>query len=207
MMAAERQEALHSGRQPMQREIATIHDRMAEGGNWYRFREEIAQLHEQAQTQEEFVTLLEAHHRLVAVAQECFDPATSTKLRGIAYGEYKAFLLAESQEQGLINPLMLNYITAREVEAGRLAADDPLRQHAAAGATLGDSAALAPSARPGNYIALASLVIAGGLAAATGRWGFLWIALAGFIGGWALNERDRRANFERTRADRAARGY
>ena len=50
----------------MNPEIAALRERMAEGGDWKALREEIVRLHKQARTQEEYVALLEAHHKLRA---------------------------------------------------------------------------------------------------------------------------------------------
>ena len=60
----------------MKPEIASLHERMAKGGDWRAFREEIAALHAQATTEKECVTLLEAHQKLVAVGS--FDERRST---------------------------------------------------------------------------------------------------------------------------------
>lgn len=49
----------------MKPDIASIHDRMAQGGDWREFRDKIAALHAEATTEEEFVPLLEAHSNLV----------------------------------------------------------------------------------------------------------------------------------------------
>jgi len=51
----------------MRPEIASLHERMKQGGDWRAFRDEIASLHAAATTEEEYVTLLEAHRNLVAV--------------------------------------------------------------------------------------------------------------------------------------------
>lgn len=191
----------------MNPEIASIHDRLGEGGNWYRAREEVARLHEIAATQDEFVVLLEAHSRLVAVLVQCFAPEKAAELRGIAYGEYKAFLLAEAQEQGRVNPLLLDRITAREVQAGRLDEGDPFRQLALAGGSLGDSSDLVPGSRMSNLLALGSLALAVVVALQTWNWAYLWLAAPGFIVGWMLNERRRKRLIADVRAERMARGY
>jgi hypothetical protein len=46
---------------------------MKQGGDWRAFRDEIASLHAAATTEEEYVTLLEAHRNLVAVAKYAYD--------------------------------------------------------------------------------------------------------------------------------------
>ena len=50
----------------MKSEIASLHERMGKSGDWQSFRNEIAALHDEATTEEEYITLLEAHQKLVA---------------------------------------------------------------------------------------------------------------------------------------------
>lgn len=180
----------------MRPEIQSLHGRMAQGGDWFAFRKEIASLHEQAQTEEEFVTLLEAHKNLVAVAKECFDEATYTKLLAAATAEYRYFLIKESTEDGLVNPVLLEKVTRREVSAGRLAPDDSMRTTATSGAAvLGDSANItAHKFRPGNWFFL-GMASAGVLAAAfqQAQISVLWLIALGLALGWLFNERERKA--------------
>jgi hypothetical protein len=123
----------------MKPEIVSIHERMQKGGDWREFQEEISRLHAEATTEEEYVTLLEAHRNLVAVGESAFDEETWSKILPVTEAEYKMFLNAEAMEDGVINPVLLDRITHREVEAGRLAPDDDLRTLSAAGASvLGD---------------------------------------------------------------------
>jgi hypothetical protein len=44
----------------MKSEIASLHERMAQGGDWRSFRDEIAMLHSEATSEEEYVALLVA---------------------------------------------------------------------------------------------------------------------------------------------------
>ena len=60
----------------MKPEIASLHERMKQGGHWRAFRDEIASLHAAAKTEEEYVTLLEAHHNLIAVGKYAYDEET-----------------------------------------------------------------------------------------------------------------------------------
>ena len=76
----------------MKPEIASLHERMKKGGDWQTFREEIASLHAAATTEEEHVTLLEAHRNLVAVAKHAYNEKTYAKILPIAEAEYKSFL-------------------------------------------------------------------------------------------------------------------
>lgn len=132
----------------MKPEIASLHDRMAQGGDWRTFRDEIAARHSEATTEEEYVALLEAHRKLVAVAKFAYDDQTYTKLLSITAAEYRMFLNKEAMQDGLINPVLLERVTRREVEAGRLDPDDEFRTMSVAGAAvLGDSAGICPQER------------------------------------------------------------
>jgi hypothetical protein len=179
----------------MKPEIASLHERMKQGGDWRTFRDEIASLHAAATTEEEYVTLLEAHRNLIAVAKHAYDEETYAKLLPIAEAEYKMFLNRESMEDGTINPVLLERVTRREVEAGRLDPDDPLRKLAVAGsAVLGDSAeGKAHRCKRGDYF------FYGMAAAALLAFGFaqigvspLWLIALGLLLGWFFNERERK---------------
>ena len=191
----------------MHPEIASIHGRLEKGGDWMDFRNEIARLHGEATTQDEYVTLLEAHHRLVAVAEHCFEPEKCAQIRQIAFGEYKMFLNVEAMEDGVINPVMLDRITRREVEAGRLAEGDGLRQLASAGVTLGDSADSKFDRKVGDWVGLSSVAL-GIVAGLLSNWRVgLIVAILGMGLGWFLNERSRKAALANAQASRADRGY
>src|SRR5205823_4471239 len=134
-------------------EIASLHERMGQGGDWRAFRDEIAALHADATTEEEYVTLLEAHRKLMAVGKFAYDEETYAKLLPIAAAEYRMFLSKEATEGGLINPVLLERVTRREVEAGRLTPNDSFRTLSMSGASvLGDSAEItAHASRQGNW--------------------------------------------------------
>lgn len=180
----------------MKPEIASIHDRMAEGGDWHAWREEIGALHEQATTEQEYVTLLRAHEILVEVGRHAFDAETYEKLLSIARAEYTWFLSREAMEGGdLVNPMMLDRITAREVEAGRMEPDDDYREFArASGEVMGDTADLNFHAcRNGNWF------FAGMGAASLMMWVLnqihiafppLWFIAIGLAIGWFFNQRE-----------------
>jgi hypothetical protein len=179
----------------MRPEIASLHERMKQGGDWRAFRDEIAALHAAATTEEEYVTLLEAHRNLVAVGKYAFDGETYAKLLPIAAGEYKMFLSKESMEDGIINPVLLERVTRREVESGRLDPDDDFRKFAVAGASvLGDSAELtAHRCKQGDYF------FYGMTGAATLAFGFaqinispLWLIAPGLLLGWFFNDREHK---------------
>lgn len=180
----------------MQPEIASIIDRMAEGGEWHYWREEIAALHKKAITEQEYITLLKAHEILVEVGRHAFDAETYEKLLPIARTEYMWFLSREAMEGGeLINPMMLDRITAREVEAGRMSPDDDYREFARASShIMGDTADL-------NYHACrnGSWFMAGMGLAGVAIWLLiklqialspLWFVASGIGIGWFVNQQE-----------------
>jgi len=188
----------------MKPEIASLHERMAQGGDWRAFRDEIAALHAEATTEDEYVTLLEAHRKLVAVGEHAFDAETYAKLLPIARAEYLMFLNKESMENGVINPVLLDRVTLREVKAGRLDPEDNFRKSAAAaGAILGDSAEItAHRCKRGDFFfyGAAGAAILGGLLVQN-HISPLWSILAGLLVGVYLNDRERK----RIKAEIAAR--
>jgi len=179
----------------MKPEIASLHERMAKGGDWREFRDEIAALHAQATTDKEYVTLLEAHQKLVAVGKFAFDEETYTKLLPIAAAEYRMFLNKEAMEDGVINPVLLDRVTHREVQAGRLDPNDEFRIFASAGASiLGDSAELtAHRCKHGDWF-FYGMAIAAILSAAPTLVPLspLWLIAIAFVVGWFLNEHERK---------------
>jgi hypothetical protein len=194
-------------------EIASLDERMAQGGDWMQWREEIANLHQRATTQEEYVTLLRAHSILGHLIDEVYDEQTAEKIRPVHSGEYKLFLNKEAMGNGeRINPAILDMITAREVEAGRMDPNDDFRQLAAAGGqVLGDSSYLdAKPARRGNWVALAFAVLAIVLwALSVQPLGFsaLWLIAVGFVVGTLMNNREITQIKHRAEVERARRGY
>lgn len=180
----------------MNAQIASLHERMAQGGDWRAFRDEIAALLEQATTEAEYVALLEAHKNLAAVAKYAFDPESYEKLSPVVSAEYRYFLIKEATEGHLINPVHLERITRREVGAGRLSPDDDFRQHAVAGAqVLGDTAELnAHRCRRGDWFCYGTISASIVSAAVLPRldlspW---WLIPAGLVAGWFLNEHERK---------------
>ena len=177
----------------MKLEIASLHDRMSNGGDWRAFRNEIAALHEQATTEDEYVTLLEAHKNLVAVGKITYDEEIYAKLLPIATAEYRMFLSNEAVENGLVNPVLLERITRREVVAGRLDPNDSLRALAASGASvLGDSAeTTAHRCKQGDWF-FYGMAVAALLSAAFELMPLspLWLIAVGLGLGWFLNGRE-----------------
>jgi hypothetical protein len=166
---------------------------MAQGGDWRAFRDEIASLHVQATTEEEYVSLLEAFHLLVLMGEEVYDAETWAALEPITRSEYRNFLHREALgPDGLINPALLGSITLREIEAGRLADDDEFAELAAAGAAVfGDSRLVAaPRTKRGDWF-FYGMASASVLAALLTRSGVpLWLIAVGLLVGWYVNDRE-----------------
>jgi hypothetical protein len=176
----------------MKPEIASLHERMAKGGNWKTFRDEIAALHKEASTEEEYITLLKAHRNLVAVGEYAYDQETWSKLLPIARSEYLFFLNKESMEDDLVNPLLLEKVTRREVEAGRLNPDDEFRKLAIAAAkVLGDTGPLNTHAcRHGDSFFLGAL-LTGGISYAIPQTSLAILIASALVVGWIINELER----------------
>ena len=64
----------------MLHEISTLRARMEAGGDWRGFRDEIADLHARASTEEEYVTLMEDFTALVGYAEQEFAPDVFERL-------------------------------------------------------------------------------------------------------------------------------
>ena len=180
----------------MKPEIASLHERMGQGGNWKEFRDEIVTLHSEATTEVEYITLLEAYEKLVAVGKLAYDEETWAKLLPITAAEYRMFLNKEAMEDDLINPVLLDRVTKREIEAGRLDHQDDFRKLAEAGTSvLGDSAELtAHKCKKGDWffygMATAAVLSAGLMQIQLSP---LWLIALGFLVGWFLNERERKS--------------
>jgi hypothetical protein len=193
-------------------EIASLDERMAEGGDWMAWHEEIAQLHQKATTQDEYLILLRAHSILGILADTVFDENTARRIKEAHRAEYLNFLNKEAIEGDLINPALLDRITAREVMEGRLAADDGFRQLAAAGGqVLGDAIpATAELPRKGNWVAAAFAGAAALLWALSVRplgQSALWLVAVGIVVGWFFNHREIIRARQSAQLERASRGY
>jgi hypothetical protein len=192
----------------MHPEIASLHERMAQGGDWRTFQQEIARLNKEAETQQEYVTVLEAHRNLIAVAEHCFPPETYKQIKQIGQGEYQLFLSVEAMEGELINPVMLDQITAREVASGRMWPEDEYRKFAAAGGSvLGDSADCRYDRKLGDRIGIGGLILGALAFFLVSEVLGVAVALVGMGVGWFINEKRKKQSLEEAQFDRATRGY
>jgi polyhydroxyalkanoate synthesis regulator phasin len=111
------------------------------------FRDEIVELNKNTQTDEEQSALVFAFNSLMNQVEEfdLIDPSSLDHFRNVREADYKMMLSVQAMIGDHIDPDRLECITRREVEAGRLSADDKFRQLAVSGATvLGTRAGNAP---------------------------------------------------------------
>jgi len=194
-------------------EIATLKERMSKGGDWMKFRREIATLHDKANTQAEFVELMEAFAVLGDLIEQVYDAETAKEIRDIYNKEYLFLLNKEAMENGeQINPKLLAQIVAREVDSGRLdPSDEFVTLSQDGGEVLGDSCVVtAKRKRRGDVLALVLSVLALILwAMSIEPIGIspLWLILIGFFAGWFINDREIQEIKLSAEAARAARGY
>jgi hypothetical protein len=113
------------------------------------YRDEIVELNRIAQTNEEQSTLLFAFNALMdGVAKRgLLDDEGLERLRAIRESDYRMMLSVQALVGDLIDPDRLEYVTRREVEAGRLAADNSFRKFAADAANVLGKSARAPKRR------------------------------------------------------------
>ncbi len=102
------------------------------------YRDEIVELNHTARTDEEQSALLFAFKALMDRVENLglIDGQSLEKFRGARKGDYMMMLGVQATIGELIDPERLDYVTRREVEAGRLAANDDFREFAVAGATV-----------------------------------------------------------------------
>jgi hypothetical protein len=147
-MSSEVEAELHGLLERMSPQISDLMLRMMSinGLTWEQaraFRNEIVELNKTAKTDEEQSSLLFAFNSLMDHVEELnlIDPGSLDKLKGVRKADYLMMLNVQAMIGDVIDPSMLEYVTRREVEAGRLAADDGLRKLAVASAeVLGKSA-------------------------------------------------------------------
>lgn len=112
------------------------------------FRDEIVLLNHSAQTDEEQSALLFAFLSLMDRVEGLgLDDGTLDTLRDLRRADYLMMLNVQALVGDLIDPDRLEVVTLREVEAGRMAADDDFRQFAVAGAAVLGKPTVAPRAQ------------------------------------------------------------
>ena len=106
-------------------------------------RNAIVKLNEIAKTEEEQLFLCFAFHALMDEAEQrgLIDPISLGKFKAVRKADYLMMLNVQAMVGDLIDPSKLEHVTRREVEAGRLDADDEFSKLAvAAGEVLGKGA-------------------------------------------------------------------
>jgi hypothetical protein len=113
------------------------------------FRDEIVELNKTARTDEEQVALVFAFNSLMNQVEEfdLIDPSSLDHFRNVREADYKMILSVQAMIGERIDPDRLEYITRREVAAGRLAADDKFRELAVTGAMVLGTSGNAPKGR------------------------------------------------------------
>lgn len=96
------------------------------------FRDEIVELNKAAHNDEEQTALVFAFHSLMnrVEALDLIDPSSLQNFRNVREADYRMLLSVQAMIGELIDPIRLELVTRREVEAGRLAADNDFRRFA-----------------------------------------------------------------------------
>ena len=101
-------------------------------------RDRIVAAHSSATTEADSVAMLFSFTALMDHVEQSdlLDEPGLKQLAGLRRADYLMMLNVEASQNGIVDPDALNEVTAREVEVGRLAADDEFRRLAAAGAAV-----------------------------------------------------------------------
>lgn len=101
-------------------------------------RDRIVAAHRSAECEADRVAMLFSFQALMDHVEqsEMLDESGLRQLAGLRRADYLMMLNLEALRDGNVDPDALDNVTAREVEAGRLAPNDEFRRLAAAGASL-----------------------------------------------------------------------
>jgi hypothetical protein len=96
------------------------------------FRDEIVELNKTAHNDEEQTALVFAFHSLMNRVEDLdlIDPSSLQDFRNAREADYRMLLSVQAMVGEMIDPIRLELVTRREVESGRLAADNDFRQFA-----------------------------------------------------------------------------
>ncbi|MGA7327887.1 MAG: hypothetical protein WBX25_26230 [Rhodomicrobium sp.] len=102
------------------------------------FRNEIIELNKIAKTEEEQFSLCLAFHALMDDAEKrgLIHPSQLENFKDLRKTDYLHMLSVQASIGDSIDPTLFEHVTRREVEAGRLSADDDFRKLAVAGAAV-----------------------------------------------------------------------
>jgi hypothetical protein len=115
--------------------------------DWRKIREEIHAEHEHATTTADRVTLLAIHKAIMDNAERSIAPEYMERFKEARRQDYCLLIARETVVGENVDPHKLDEITRREVEAGRMAPDDNLREIGMIGARF-----LPPVPRKGGAI-------------------------------------------------------
>jgi len=128
---------LHALLQRMSPGISDLMVRMMtiEGLTWPQaraFRDEIVELNKIARNNEDQTALVFAFHSLMNRVEELglIDPSSLQHFKNTREADYRMLLGVQAMIGEMIDPIRLELVTRREVEAGRLASDNDFRQFA-----------------------------------------------------------------------------
>jgi hypothetical protein len=101
--------------------------------DWLKVREEIIAEHERATTTAERITCLDLHKAIMDFVERsnCISPENMDAFRRTRAQDYRTLLVSEAiigRTDGNVPPDKLAEITTREVNAGRLSADDEIHK-------------------------------------------------------------------------------
>jgi hypothetical protein len=111
--------------------------------DWVAYRHELVELSPRLDTEADHVALLSVFKLLMDTVEPSVSAADLANFQKLRLHDYRRLLVEEAIDGGEVDPLRLDHITQREVAAGRLAADDDLRELGQIGGTF-----LAPPPTP-----------------------------------------------------------
>jgi hypothetical protein len=111
--------------------VTDLLNEMRESNDWTGLREKIHDAFDQSQSSEErgmllaaFTAMMDSVERQLGTA----DPDLRAKFQQARCQDYNLFVVKECTFDGNVSPEMLNVVTLREVQAGRMAPDHELRR-------------------------------------------------------------------------------
>jgi hypothetical protein len=119
----------------MHEELENLLGRMRDASNWVAYRNELVELSPQLNDEADRVVLLAAYKALMDTVEPNIQGADLPVFRKARLEEYRRLLIEECIDGDKVDPARLDRVTSREVAAGRLAADDDLRELGQIGGT------------------------------------------------------------------------
>ena len=134
----------------MHNELQGLIDRLRADSspNWVVYRQEIVDLSPKLRDEADRVAILSVYKVLMDTVEPSVLVTDLPAFQKARLQDYRLLLVEEAADGGELDPRKLDYITKREVDAGRLAPDDDLRELGQIGATF---LAPAPTLRKGGW--------------------------------------------------------